>query len=995
MVEDHARVLFLTDRRRGRILLLVSAVVVCCVVPATAHAATTFWSGPFAADTANDARTVTGVACPSATQCTAVDGFGTEMTFSPTPPTAATSAVVTPGIVLLAIACPSTSQCTAVGQGSDGSGVEVTFNPSSPGQPTPTPILAFGGLIGVECPTTTQCTAIDNFSEQVTFNPSSPFPTHEVTITQGFASPLAISCPDAIQCVVANDDGSVTSFLPAGPVVTTITLSTPLVDVVCPAVSQCVGATSTGVLSFNPTSQSAVTPHAIDAGHAIIALACTSATHCTVIDADGRQLTFNPASPGTPVAVGVDTGNELFELPNVLACPATTECVVADTAGQEVTFDPASVAAPPIAAIEPGRHLSELSCGSATQCDAVDFLGNSITFNPAAPAPASTDLGLTKLASVSCPVVGQCAALSADGKTVTYDPASPGSPTPVTRDSNGSTDSISCPTAGQCSLIDEDGTERTFNPTTSTPVTAHQIDDDEPFDLACPTVNLCTALDFFDNQQVHFDPTAPTQTSPLDVDPGTGAPDNATACATSTLCVDVTSDGQVVSFDPHLALAPTVTMVDPGHGLLAVACPTATACIAVDDAGHVVQGAPGSGNWTVQVLAGAGTLNTVACDAGDTVCSTTDSNGNLFVGHSVPGGGSAPSNIAPPAIVAAATPTQDDTLGVKRGTWTNSPTSFQYAWQRCDSSGASCVSIAGERDQKYIPVAADVGHTLRVTETAGNVNGSSAPATSAASGVVRVGAPFNIDPPVILGSPVVGAPATVLQGTWQNSPTAIHEQWLRCAVGGFPCTTIAGATGTTYTPVAADVGLSLVVDETASNATGSGEAFSELSNPVQAGAPIVGPPPPGGQPPPGSTTVTTPTDHSLPTVVTDAQIRALLLRALQVTGKAGHIASLLKKGYAVRFPAPVAGAVTISWYEVPKGAHLAKAKARPKPVLVATGRASAATLPSTVTVTVKLTAQGKALLRHAKHVKLTGKATFQRRGARTPIAATRSLTLSK
>src|ERR1700733_1520302 len=45
------------------------------------------------------------------------------------------------------LACPSATQCTAF----DFSGQQVTFDPSSPGTPTPTPVDA-NGLGGVACP---------------------------------------------------------------------------------------------------------------------------------------------------------------------------------------------------------------------------------------------------------------------------------------------------------------------------------------------------------------------------------------------------------------------------------------------------------------------------------------------------------------------------------------------------------------------------------------------------------------------------------------------------------------------------------------------------------------------------------------------------------------------------------------------------------------------------------------------------------------------------
>jgi hypothetical protein len=98
-----------------------------------------------------------------------------------------------------------------------------------------------------------------------------------------------------------------------------------------------------------------------------------------------------------------------------------------------------------------------------------------------------------------------------------------------------------------------------------------------------------------------------------------------------------------------------------------------------------------------------------------------------------------------------------------------------------------------------------------------------------------------------------------------------------------------------------------------------------------------------------------------------------LCRALAVTGAAGRIGQLLHNGgYTTIFDAPRTGHLTIDWYLVPPGAHIAKA---PTPTLVAaasvtrrhTGRAQAR---------IKLTSKGRRILAGAKHLALTAKGSF-------------------
>ena len=91
-----------------------------------------------------------------------------------------------------------------------------------------------------------------------------------------------------------------------------------------------------------------------------------------------------------------------------------------------------------------------------------------------------------------------------------------------------------------------------------------------------------------------------------------------------------------------------------------------------------------------------------------------------------------PKNVTPPTITGTAEVGQK--LVATRGTWTGKPTSFHFQWSRCDADGA-CLTIAGATKKTYVPTAADVGHTLRVTVTARNSAGAT-PATSAPSAVV-------------------------------------------------------------------------------------------------------------------------------------------------------------------------------------------------------------------------------------------------------------------
>jgi len=106
-----------------------------------------------------------------------------------------------------------------------------------------------------------------------------------------------------------------------------------------------------------------------------------------------------------------------------------------------------------------------------------------------------------------------------------------------------------------------------------------------------------------------------------------------------------------------------------------------------------------------------------------------------------------PENISPPTI--SGTAQQGQTLTEKHGGWTNFPSGYEYQWLRCNSSGTSCAAISGASNETYVPLAEDVGHTLRVQEIASNIWGPSAPAESTATAVVVPPVPASppADPP--------------------------------------------------------------------------------------------------------------------------------------------------------------------------------------------------------------------------------------------------------
>ncbi len=87
-------------------------------------------------------------------------------------------------------------------------------------------------------------------------------------------------------------------------------------------------------------------------------------------------------------------------------------------------------------------------------------------------------------------------------------------------------------------------------------------------------------------------------------------------------------------------------------------------------------------------------------------------------------------------------------------------------------------------------------------------------------------APSNTSPPTINGQAVQGQTLSAGTGSWSGAPTSYAYQWQDCNSSGASCSSISGATASSYTLQASDVGDTVRVAVTASNAGGSGSASS-------------------------------------------------------------------------------------------------------------------------------------------------------------------------
>jgi hypothetical protein len=134
------------------------------------------------------------------------------------------------------------------------------------------------------------------------------------------------------------------------------------------------------------------------------------------------------------------------------------------------------------------------------------------------------------------------------------------------------------------------------------------------------------------------------------------------------------------------------------------------------------------------------------------------------------------------------------TLSVTNGTWTNNnPNGFTYAWQSCNSSGASCSAIPGATSSGYALSAADIGSTIVCVVTASGPGGTTSVTTArtavlsasdipAASQPTSTGllatptAPVTNQNVTLIATVTAGTGSTALWGTvtFESGGAAIH-----------------------------------------------------------------------------------------------------------------------------------------------------------------------------------------------------------------------------
>jgi hypothetical protein len=283
------------------------------------------WTAPAPIGTGT---TVTGLSCPRATVCYAVDSAGNVL--SSTSASAArrgTWQVVAgdPGGGLVAISCPSAGFCLAV----DEAGNAITMSHGSWSSPVYVN-ARLGTFTAVSCPDASFCMAVDSggnaFAYDVASNTWQPF-----TVDASGGALTAVSCTGPGRCIAVDDGG--------------------------------------GAYTYEGGSWSAAFP--VDAGNAFTAVSCASRAFCAATDAGGN---------GAILTGGTWTVSPMGTAARALACPAAGFCMATTASGGAVAYRDGAWS--PVTRIDGRRVIGVVSCAAPTACTAVDRRDNVLYYAP-------------------------------------------------------------------------------------------------------------------------------------------------------------------------------------------------------------------------------------------------------------------------------------------------------------------------------------------------------------------------------------------------------------------------------------------------------------------------------------------------------------------------------------------------------------------------------------------------------------------------------------
>lgn len=192
------------------------------------------------------------------------------------------------------------------------------------------------------------------------------------------------------------------------------------------------------------------------------------------------------------------------------------------------------------------------------------------------------------------------------------------------------------------------------------------------------------------------------------------------------------------------------------------------------------------------------------------------------------------SELEAPSI--SGTPDEHQVLHADHGAWSGTARQFSYQWESCSEGGTECAPIEGATEPDYDLGEGDAGTSVRVRVGVASELDALTDVSAVTPVVGAAGAIASTSPPGVAGAAVLGDALTASTGGWAfaTAPTYTY-QWQSCSAVGLDCENVEGATASSYTPAAGDLGEALRVVVTASSGGHSASRPSAVTQQVAAG----------------------------------------------------------------------------------------------------------------------------------------------------------------
>ncbi len=548
------------------------------------------------------------------------------------------------GAPLTSVSCPSASLCVAV----DEAGAVVTSTNPTAAEPTWTAASAGAGnaFESVSCPSTELCVAA-GYGDEIyssTDPTGGPGAWHGTPTEDTF--PGHVTCASKELCVVVADDGE--SLL-----------------------------RSTDPASTTPTWKPLIAPEDV------YGVSCPSAKLCVAVGESDEEVkakefkelddifsTTDPTAEAptwTLAAKGVEESE--YEIDG-LSCASEDLCVAATYGGNALVSSKPTTSSwtkDVLVAHGPGeyRFLEDVSCVPGGKVCAITGEAGDVHVSKEPEGGAATwvttaiDNPDEYISGISCVADEQCTAVDYTGHAITStDAASQTAHWSTSRaDADTVIGAVSCPSSSLCVAGDNDGNlfSSTDPGSGASAWTSVEADRESPtstqgweiYGVSCVSSTLCVAIDQNGQIVTSTDPTGGAGAWVVTKGVGSGDDILAVSCASGPLCVAVNDAGEALtSTDPTGgAGAWSIAEVDPkgSYSLRSVSCPSNTFCAAIDDDGNVLTSTNptgGKGAWSATPVDTGQALTSISCPS-STLCVAVDSAGNVITSTDPTGGAGA------------------------------------------------------------------------------------------------------------------------------------------------------------------------------------------------------------------------------------------------------------------------------------------------------------------------------------------------------------------